>query len=245
VALAAVVIVALTGLGSRYVWHVIRCHSHFTLASVDVVGSEHVAAAQVYEWLDVPSDASTWDVDLERLRRRLLQHPWVASARVRRELPDRVVVTVRERRAVSALAAGDDLYAIDRRGRLIGSIDAHASYHLPRITGASLPGVDELPWQARHRLREVAKLVRVLTRFRRLAEVRVDGDDGVTVQMAALPALPVHFGWGDWKAKRRRLARVLALWSGREDELESVELAFGRDVVVRLRSGLVRKQPRV
>ena len=238
-------VVAVVALGGRLLWQVVRSRPHFALNNIEVVGVETARAAGIRDLVGINVGVNTWDVDLQAVRDRVLSHPWVASVHVRRRLPDGLGVTVREHRAIGAVRLGDAAYAVDRRGCIFAPLDAEAGSQLPQVTGVQEEDLSERGRRAESTLRRTAALIRILGRHHRVATVHVDREVGVTVRAADLLAVPVHFGWGEWKRKRRRLDAVLALWSGRESQLEAVSLAFGDQVVVRLWEGIGAREPEV
>jgi hypothetical protein len=215
------------------------------LNTIEVVGVETARAAGIRDLVGINVGVNTWDVDLQAVRDRVLSDPWVASVHVRRRLPDGLGVTVREHQAIGAVRLGDAAYAVDRRGCIFAPLDAEAMSQLPQVTGVQEEDLSERGRRAESTLRRTAALIRILGRHHRVAAVHVDREVGVTVRAADLLAVPIHFGWGEWKRKRRRLDAVLARWSGRESQLEAVSLAFGDQVVVRLWEGIGAREPEV
>ncbi|HEV8631955.1 MAG TPA: FtsQ-type POTRA domain-containing protein [Thermoanaerobaculia bacterium] len=80
---------------------------YFLIREVKVDGGARVSAAWVEENLRPLVGRHVLAVSLEGVRQRLSAHPWVASVELRRELPDRLRVTVLERRPVALLAEPD------------------------------------------------------------------------------------------------------------------------------------------
>jgi hypothetical protein len=236
-------VAAVVAMGGRIVWQAVRSSPHFAVNQVEVVGVETARVASIRDLVGVNVGVNTWDVDLQAIRDRVLSDPWVASVHVRRRLPGGLVVTVREHREIAAVRLGDAVYAVDRRGRIFAPLDVEASSQLPQVTGVLEEDVSERGRRAEGTLRRTASLIRILRRHHRVTTVHVDRKKGVTVRVADLLDVPIHFGWGDWKRKRRRLDAVLDLWSGRESQLEAVSLAFGDQVVVRLWEGIAAREP--
>jgi hypothetical protein len=250
-ALCGVAVLVALGLGAHVVWRSVRARAEFAVAAIRVAGADARVAEEVRALADVPIGANIWDVDLGDVRERVLRHAWVAEADVRRALPGDIIVTVEERRALATLNIGGVPYGVDRRGQPFAPLDTAQASALPRITGFDPSAPEAQPThgepeeleeperaaQALRLLRRATALVRVAGRRRRLSEVRIDPVAGLTVLTEELGAVPVTFGWKRWRDKERRLSNVVALWAGREAELEAVSLVFRDRVVVQLRSG--------
>ena len=75
-------------------------------------------------------------VDPDRVAAKLATHPWIASARVRRELPSVLAIEVTERRAVASALMGA-LYLLDESGRPFKRATFDEADGLPVITGVT------------------------------------------------------------------------------------------------------------
>jgi cell division protein FtsQ len=167
----------------------------------------------------------------------VLEHPWIAGATVRRLLPDRVRIHVREREPVGIVPIAGRPWAIDRRGRPVAPWTPTPAARLPLIAGVDLPAAAPLDVAAARMLRRVTGLLRALAGGHEVADLRIDAATGVTVRTRALGDVPIEFGWGHWERKRERFDAVMASWVGREADLRAVSVAIDDHVIVRLRPG--------
>ena len=74
-------------------------------------------------------------VDLEEIRARLLDYPWVADARVSRRLPDTLVIDIVEREPVAIWQSHGQLMLIDVAGKPLEPVSPDAMPPLPLIIG--------------------------------------------------------------------------------------------------------------
>ncbi|HET6284968.1 MAG TPA: FtsQ-type POTRA domain-containing protein, partial [Polyangia bacterium] len=91
--------------GNRAVRHVIAS-PRFAVREVRVAATPHVRREDVAALAAVNPGDRLLSVDTDVVAARVAAHPWVASARVRRELPATLVIDVVERRAVAAALLG-------------------------------------------------------------------------------------------------------------------------------------------
>ena len=75
-------------------------------------------------------------VDADAVAKLLATHPWIASARVRRELPSVLAIEVSERHAVASALMGA-LYLLDADGRPFKRATFEEADGLPVITGVT------------------------------------------------------------------------------------------------------------
>lgn len=233
--LGLLAVTAAATLAARIGWREMRRHPHFVVRSVDIVGAGKLVGGDVRALVDPAIGSNTWELDLQRMQDRIALHPWVERVRIRRRLPDALVIAISERQPFAVVEAGTTRYAVDRRGQVIAPLPADAPVPAPRITGASALSAGLDSPRARAALRHAATLIRVLHPRRRVETVRVDSEIGLTVEAESPSDVSIHFGWGHWRQKRRRLNVVLRRWVGREERLRSIDLAFGDDVIVELR----------
>ena len=97
---------------------------YFLIREVEVDGGARVSAAWMEENLTPLVGRHVLAVSLDGVRRRLSAHPWVASVELRRELPDRLRVSVVERQPVALLAGKDGLAFLDGEGLVIAPVPA-------------------------------------------------------------------------------------------------------------------------
>lgn len=214
-------------------WETVREHPYFAITEVKVRGAgELLERGAVLRWLHVSAAMSSWDASPYRWRRRLEAHPMIARAEVRRELPGRYEITVRERRP-QAIVLLDEPFYVDRAGNAFGPLGPHHSLDYPVITGVR---DDMAPGYRRWLLRRSLRLARLCDRigcFAGISEIHLDEDLGPILYPIA-PPVPIVLGWGSWAEKIGRATRALDQWRGRETSLARVDVRFRDQVVVRL-----------
>ena len=89
---------------------------------VQVAGAQHTATDAVQRASGIHRHAPMTDVDLDRARRGVLALPWVRTVSITRSWPGTVRITVTERTAVAAIAAGNAGFSlVDGDGRVLES----------------------------------------------------------------------------------------------------------------------------
>lgn len=113
-------------------------HRYFAVREVQVQGARRLGPEQVRVWLGMVEGSSIWAASPRALEERLERQPAIARASVRRILPDRLQVVVREREPRAFLRHGAQAYVVDRSGVVIG--EAPLRGDLPIITlGVPVP----------------------------------------------------------------------------------------------------------
>ena len=241
IALPLAGLAAVAAVAWRPVAETVRRHPYFALREVVVRHQRRLPAAEIRAAAGIEPGMSAWDVDAAAAEARLRGHAWIRWARVRRDLPHRVVIQVREERPVAILALdgpGAGEYYVAAHGRIFARVGAADSRDFPYLTGVTPDDLRDGEPAGPRALRRALALVRLASRspsVGAISEVHVDRGRGLTL-LPVRPAVPIEVGWSGFDAKLARLPPVLALWAGRETEIGAVSLLWGDDVIVRMRS---------
>jgi cell division septal protein FtsQ len=167
-------------------------------------------------------------MDLER-------HPWIERAAVKRELPRRLRIRVRERAPVAIVAVAGTLHYLDRGARILGPLREEDSRDFPILSGLDDASLDSANRVALLRALRLLRWCDRLPCFDEISEIQIDRNRGLTVFPLSTP-VPIAMGWGSWPRKLALLARVVAQWQGQMDRLEHVDVSFRNLAIVRLRA---------
>jgi len=140
VALQIAGIGVLAGAGLWMLFARITTSVFLSIKRIEVHGNSRLSVGEVRGLLGPAIGENILCVDIERLKSRLAASAWVASARVRRSLPDTLAVEIQERLPL-ALAELDRLFLMDSAGALIDIYGPRtAGFDLPVVRG--LKGLD-------------------------------------------------------------------------------------------------------
>lgn len=130
---AVVSLIVLACVGGGLLWFG-RDHSYFHVSAIRIYGAERVAQAELRQLAGVDGGVSVFRIDVDRVRTRILQHPWIRDALVRRLYPNELEVIVYERKAAAVLEQGRS-YLIDAEGYVLGEATPRERASLPRLDG--------------------------------------------------------------------------------------------------------------
>lgn len=212
--------------------HLTRLHPYFAVSRMELDGNRRLSRREVLQWAGVNEDTSIWDATPHIMRMRLLSHPWIRHAQVQRQFPNRLSISVDERRPVAIVRLGELNY-VDRGGHILGPLRDGDSPDLPLITGLESPQAAAFVPIGVHRALRLLRLCERLSCFDAISEVHVDRNRGMSVFPLRTP-VAVVLGWGDWREKLTRSARVLAVWEGQVGRLVAVDVSFRGLAVVKL-----------
>jgi cell division protein FtsQ len=202
-----------------------------------VLGNHHLAEARILELADIEPGSNIFAVNLGKARKQLLSNGWIAEARVGREIPDRLVIRIREHEPVALLDLGEK-YLLSCEGTVIKRWEETDAFTFPLVTGLTY---SDIPLEAGACNESFAALMQVLRIARsdkgalslaRLERIDVDRGLGITLH-ATGPVKSARIGFAGYDEKYRRVDRLLAsLQRGPSDPaLEIMELESDSRIV--------------
>jgi cell division protein FtsQ len=240
----AAVLVALAGLGlvAAVAWEaksVLLHNSHFVLGStenIQVSGNRVVATRDVLAYFASDIGHSVFRVPLAKCQSELEQIRWVRRVTVMRLWPDRLRIGVLERTPVAFARDGNSVRLVDDDGVLLDLPNAaEQHYSFPVLTGLS--SSDPLSTRAT-RIQKYRQFVQALDAegghiSATLSEVDLSDAEDLRAVFIGGPRQPlVHFGDADFLPRYRAYQAHLAEWLQQYPLLRSVDMRYGKQVVL-------------
>lgn len=210
--LGAFVALAALWYGGRGLHAWLTTSSTFAIATITIDGADRSSDA-VPALLGLHRGDNLFRADVEGAAASLRTHPWIRAARVERDFPQGIKVTVLERRAV-ALVELRHLYLLDDEGEPFQRVQPGDPHDLPVITGLSRDAFRDTPDEAKDDVEIVLQTLQALQDAAlpsslQPAELHLDQAAGVTVWLGDRgPA--VRLGAGALPEKLSKLTQVLA-----------------------------------
>lgn len=208
--------------------------SYFSVREILVRGVKKVGGDEIVVMAGLSQGMNIWDIDPEMIEKKVRKHPWVKRVLVRRELPGRVIIEVEER-VVKGIVMLEKLYYVDSEGFVFKEVEKGRKIDWPLLTGLRQVDLASQAGSTRQRIREALRLSELVARsFLAVSEIHFRKQGGLVLYPIDY-RIPIRMGWGDWRGKVERLERVLAVWKGKENHLDALNLAFRDRVVVNVR----------
>jgi hypothetical protein len=221
----------------RFLWE----NPDYFLHEINFTTDGALTREQVLTTANIVEDRNIFTVDLGHARAAIEQMPQVESAVVQRVLPNRINVTINERRPIAWVAAkgdedpssSDRSFLIDARGIVLRSrVILPEYYHLPIISGFEtenlVPGkrVNVLEMQA------ALELIRRCADDTRFQVRNVDLSKGYCLVVTDHRHAKITFGLDGVENQLSRLYRCLDRATSDHKELQTVNLIVERNVPV-------------
>ena len=195
--------------------------AYFQAQSIRVTRMQRLTRQAVLTQAGITRGDNILAVNLRLVRKRLLAHPWIATALVAREIPQTITIEVVEQSPL-AIADLEKGLLMNTQGRIFKVLGPDDSRDLPLITG--LTGYDII-------LRDdpltpaVVSVVELLTanrsarigpEYRRIRRVHLDPEMGITLTTWK-ERREIKMGFNDYAARFSRLEQLLPYLERRDD----------------------------
>ena len=177
----------------------------FSIQEVKLIGGKRVSPEQAQKHAGVSLGENVFALDTALAERKLLENPWVAEARVTRDLPRALRVEIREREPAALAVFAERLYLVTAEGEPFKELAPGDPADYPLITGVSVEGL------SRDRAREIDRVkqgLEVLEQYGRVPlskaqpaqEVHL-ADSGDVVLTAGKEGMAVELGKDAYRRK--------------------------------------------
>jgi|GEM_PF-1025291 cell division protein FtsQ len=211
----------------------------FKLEQVEIKGNQKVSQTELLQKGGLTQSVNLLSLNLKEVKAKMESLPWVKEVRLRRELPNRLQVTVIEHQPFLLTTVGEHLYFLDREGVLFKKLDLKGDTSLPLLTGLG-PKDGIIEGRLRPQLlAEVKTLLDLLSRGKdpfyphKLSEIHYDPDCGYTLYTIDR-GIRISLGKEDFPIKVKRLEKIWAALETRPDitALKGISLQYGRKIIV-------------
>lgn len=234
------ILIATIALAPIFVWgprlpEAMQRMETFRVSEVEVRGARYLSDDSVVAQMQLGSFASAWG-DTGAWVERLLDHPMVKQAEVRRRLPNGLRVTIEERQPI-ALAATPVLEPVDSDGHRLPIDPTVHRLDLPIISVSDAPpeGATLFPEEVRALVGELEHLTASDVEFAgRISSLRMNPDGSIVASLVT-PDIDFFLPSRPPSARLREGEAALADAIGRDPARKPavVDLRFADQVVVR------------
>jgi cell division protein FtsQ len=222
--LIAAVVVAGLGYGGFEAYRFVTSSPHFRVTELRFSPTVNVSEKELRARAGLGTDENIFKVDLDAVAHRLEKHPWVASAKVTRRMPNSLEIDIVEETAAAAVLMGG-FYLVNTEGRVFKRATTEEVRKLTVITG-----LDREEYK-RHRGRTTDRLraaISVLDKYREKArpaigEIHLEENGGVILYTRE-KAVEIRMGEGRIGPKLLRLDAILTALGSKTDRLRVIRL---------------------
>jgi len=202
--------------------------TRFELQKITVSGLKRVDENQVLAKARFEVGTNVFGINLDKIRERVEELPWVRYAIVARVVPDKIIIKVVERDAIGLARINGEVFQFDTDAKIL---DPNG------LSGSSFPILDGLrPTDPKGNLEKVDAYRKVLEDIgpAALSEVHINEAKEVTIVSASDPLL-VNLGPADFRAHWVKYLELKSQIQQQYPQAVRVDLRFKNQVIIRMR----------
>jgi cell division protein FtsQ len=182
---------------------------HLSIRETVVRGCKELTEKDILTLANLRPTANILTLNPDAIARRIRANPWIREVFVGREFPDRLVIVVRERKAVAILQKEGSLYFLDGNGAPFKRLESGDEPNLPVLTGCVREGItDEVL---------VTKSIALLNYLADAKDIpaigavsEVHGNETFGLSLFTETGLCLQLGYEGHESKLKRLIPVMA-----------------------------------
>ncbi len=201
---------------------------YFDIKSVEISGNNRLNTEEIKIQGNVDTGMNILSINLGILRKKLIAHPWIASADITRVLPYNITISIIEEKPL-ALISFDKPHLVNREGLIFKELNKSDEKFklnsLPVINGLKPADFQNFSKADNRYLLSALEIIRLgehseLLPVNSIGKLHVDKDLGVTLTLIDLlkiqsknkkkfSVLKIKLGFEDYQLKYSRLNKVL------------------------------------
>lgn len=228
-AVSGVILVGLMSIMFIFSYDLITQCNYFKAKSLTVAGNNRLSDKEIISQAHIKKGINIFSANFSLVRKRLLEHPWIAEAKVSRELPSGINIKVKEHKPLAIIDLGRR-FLINDNGEIFKEWRAADPEDLPVITGLKYSDIHiSVPSGSDKRYREITgidgqwcntifaavmdvlhlgKSAESILPNREIRQIQVDREIGLTVY-AFNKVKAIRLGYDNYQGKYDLLKKVL------------------------------------
>lgn len=186
---------------------------YFKTQAIKVSGMKRLSHDEILAQAGVDHGDNLLAVNLRLVRKRLLTHPWIATARVAREIPETIIIEVSEHAPLAVVDLGRR-FLLNTGGRIFKEHGKQDPQDLPLVKGIAYGDISLGNDALTPAMRAVVDVLNASRRqqnlpsYRQIKQVDLDPEMGITLT-AWKKQRKIKMGFGDYAAKYHRLKQLV------------------------------------
>ncbi len=209
----------------------------FSLQNTEVEGNIYFSKEEILEQSGIQENTCIWNIDLESMCKNLEENPFLDYIHIYRSFPDKLVISVIEKKPVALLKVNDTFLTIDKTGMVLPS-KIGKMYDLPLISGNFKGKIGVGRKAGGKRLQFTLSLLNMIINVRpklysEISEILINEENEVYFFMSR-NGIPVKFGKGNWMYKINCLAEILdrLIKDKKLNEAKYIDLRYQNQIIV-------------
>jgi len=203
-----IAVVAAIAAAIIYGYHTFINLACFQIKETVVRGCKELTEKDIVTLAAIKNSQSIFTVNSDVVARRIASNPWIKDVYIGRELPNRLVIEVREKMAVALVRKDSGFYLLDHEGSPFKKIQNGDETDLPVLNGCYTEG--KMNPNLISKSLELLKLLSTQKDFPAITRVsEINGHEVFGLSLFTDSGLCLHLGFDNYENKLKRLAPVM------------------------------------
>ena len=93
--------ISLISLASIFAYDFVTQSAFFRVKSIEITGASRASEKEIIDLAELKTGANIFELNLFAVKDRIVSHPWVLSAEVKRDLPSGLIITLKEQQPLA------------------------------------------------------------------------------------------------------------------------------------------------
>ncbi|MBC8499261.1 MAG: FtsQ-type POTRA domain-containing protein [Candidatus Atribacteria bacterium] len=110
-----------------------------SIGEIVIRGNDYLSEDEILYRAKIKLGENTFKVDLKESKNFLMQEPWVKEAEIKRVIPNKIIISIKERKVAAFVCIGDEYFASSKEGIVLSNIvKTEEEFVLPLILGLEI-----------------------------------------------------------------------------------------------------------
>lgn len=192
-----------------YAYSYLLSTHYFEIKEISIRGLKELTEQDILTQASLTPRQNLLSVNIEALEKRISSNPWVKNIYVGRELPDRLILEVKERNPVAMVKQSSELYLMDNEGFIFKKLGKNDEVDLPILTG--IDGKEQDKSKLLLSTLNLLKNMSASNRYSYLGAIsEVNVDDIFGISLLTDNGLYLKLGKDNYEKKLNQLSTVMA-----------------------------------
>ena len=112
------------------------------IEDVIIKGNDCLSEDEIFYKSGIKLGKNIFKLDLKKTKDFLMQEPWIKEAEIKRVIPDKIIISLKERKAAAIVHIGEEYFSSTKEGIVLSKIDKpEEGFGLPLVLGLKLDGI--------------------------------------------------------------------------------------------------------
>ncbi len=126
-------VVAAVSVSLLYGYRYFTRSEYFSLRDIEIQGNSRLTSREILEIADLEDGVNLLELSLDEVRMALSRNPWVKEVSVKRELPSKLVIGIKERDPAFWVLLQGEMHYADEKGSVIAPVGVEQFLALPTL----------------------------------------------------------------------------------------------------------------